>query len=464
LGRRRLLLAGTLGLVSVLAFMLTYLLLQSTNLALLAFGGVLGIAVVFTEPFVGLIAYFLFLYIRPQDFARAMQGLPIMLALGAVTALLLILHMAVKKRRIVITDAPQNWLMLWLLAAIFLSNMSHMLVDGAIGEVMDFIPILVMYFLITNLVTTERRLKLTINLMLLLTLVLCFSGVMQHLTGFGFGGQESYKGRIQAIGIFNDPNDLAMALVIVLPFVLLKVMDPAPPAHKLFAALAAGGLIYTLILTASRGGLLAFAALAMIMFSRRYGKVPGLAIGGVIMVALMALGPRMATISTEEASAYGRIQAWGLGLDLFEMYPLLGVGAGQYTEYHFRTAHNSFVLGAAELGLFGMLPWVMLIYITMKNANFMSRHLRDARMEDVAIYIDTIRYGLIAYCLSAYFLSRTYSELLFILVGLGAAATAIFVRATGERYVLIERKDFVYSFLWFVGAWLFTKGFLYTAW
>jgi len=232
-GRRRLLLAGTLVIVSLLAFMLTYLLLQDTNLALLAFGGILGIGIVFAQPFIGLITYFVFLYIRPQDFARAMQGLPIMLALGAVTALLMVLHMAVKQRRIVITDAPQNLLMLWLLAAIFLSNMSHMLVDGAIGEVTDFIPTLVMYFLITNLVTTEKRLKFTVNVLLLLTLVLCFSGVLQHITGVGFGGQESYKGRIQAIGIFNDPNDLAMALVIVLPFVLLKVLEPAPPWQKL---------------------------------------------------------------------------------------------------------------------------------------------------------------------------------------------------------------------------------------
>lgn len=464
MGRRRILIFGTLAVISLLAFLLVWLLLQSVNLALVVFGAIVGGAVVFTEPYIGLIIYLVFLYIRPQDFVPAMQGMPIMLALGAVTTGLMFLHMAVKQRRIILTDAPQNWLMLWLFAAVFVTNMVHMLVPNAIEQVTDFIPKLVMYLLIANLVTTHRRLKGIINLIVFLTLVLCFSGVMQHLTGVGFGGMDAYKGRIRAIGIFNDPNDLAMALVIALPLLLLKLIERVPPWQRILATLATGFLVYTLMLTESRGGLIAFAVLIMIMFARRFGNAIGAAVGGVVLVAVVALGPRMGTISTEEASAYGRIQAWSLGLDLFQQFPLFGVGAGQFTEYHFRTAHNSFVLGIAEMGVFGMLPWIMLIYLTIKNSAFIGKHLRDAGMQDIGIHVDTVRYGLIAYCLSAYFLSRTYSELLFILVGLGAAITQMFVSASGERYVLIERRDFVYGLLIIVGCFLFTKVFLIFAW
>jgi len=204
--------------------------------------------------------------------------------------------------------------------------------------------------------------------------------------------------------------------------------------------------------------------LMIILFARRFGIVPGLILGSFLMLAVFVVVPRMMTISTDEASSYGRVQAWGIGIDLFEQFPLFGVGQGSYTDYHFRTAHNSFVLCAAELGTFGLFPWIMLIYLSIKNNHFVSRNTSSAHMEEVAIYADTVRYGLIAFALGAYFLSRTYSDLLFVLIGLSVATTRIFVEAAGEEYKLVERKDFVYSFALLVAAWAFTKGFLYFAW
>jgi hypothetical protein len=140
------------------------------------------------------------------------------------------------------------------------------------------------------------------------------------------------------------------------------------------------------------------------------------------------------------------------------------VGYNNFTEYHFRTAHNSFVLCAAELGIFGLYAWVTLIYLSIKNNTFMSHELKAAGQRSLALYVDTVRYSLVAYCLGAYWLSRTYSELLFIMIGLSTAVTQMFVRASKEKYVLLERKDFVYAFLCTIGGWLFTKVFLYLAW
>jgi O-antigen ligase len=172
----------------------------------------------------------------------------------------------------------------------------------------------------------------------------------------------------------------------------------------------------------------------------------------------------MGTISTEEASAAGRVEAWSVGLNLLQAYPLFGVGAHNFTEYHFRTAHNSFVLCAAELGMFGLLAWVMLIYLSIKNNEFIAAEVSGMRMRDIAVYVDTIRYGLIAFAVGSYFLSRTYNELLFIFVGLSAAVTNIFVRESGGRYALMEKRDFVNTLLWTAGVWVFTKAFLLFAW
>ncbi len=462
---RKLIVAAIMLLSCFLAFALTYLLIQSPKIAIMGYVGVLGMAMIFAEPFIGLVNYLLFLYIRPQEYVAGMVGMPIMLLIGVATLGLMIFHMAVKYRGLPLTRAPQNLLMLWFLAALGASHMAHLYLNGALQSMQNFIPTLVMYLLITNLVVNTKKLRFTINLMVVLTIVLAASGIVQFYTGTGFGGQEMYKGtRIQGVGIFSDPNDLALALVIVLPYLFLKLSEPSRAWEKILAAAAMLVLVYALYLTSSRGGMLAFGALMLILFSRRFGVGPGIILGGALMMAVFVVVPRMMTISTDEASSYGRVQAWGVGLDLFEEFPLFGVGQGSFTEYHFRTAHNSFVLCAAELGTFGLFPWIMLIYLSIKNNHFVSRNTASAHMQEVTIYADTVRYGLIAFALGAYFLSRTYSELLFVLVGLSVATTRLFVDGSGEKYKLVERKDFVYTFMLMVAAWAFTKGFLYFAW
>jgi putative inorganic carbon (HCO3(-)) transporter len=365
--QRRITVALIFVVTCVIALGVTALLLRSTALGMVAVTAFVGGIVLFIEPFVGLVIYFLLLYIRPQDYVTALIGKPIMLLVGVATFALMMVHMAVQKRSLRLAGAPQNLLMLWFFAGIMLSSLATLYMPDVTEAFTDFLAILVMYLLIANLVTTPRRLAFTINLLVILTLILAAQGIVQYFTGAGFGGQQTYEGRIQAVGIFSDPNDLGLALVMVLPYVFLKLADRVKPWEKLLAFIALALLVYALYLTQSRGGLMAFGALMMILFSRSMGKVLGYGLGGLAMVALFVLGPRMSTISTGEASAYGRIQAWAVGIDLFEQFPIFGVGYGNFTEYHFRTAHNSFVLCMAELGMFGFYAWSMLLYLSIKN-------------------------------------------------------------------------------------------------
>jgi len=52
---------------------------------------------------------------------------------------------------------------------------------------------------------------------------------------------------------------------------------------------------------------------------------------------------------------------------MFKHSPIFGVGARQFTEHHFLTAHNSFVLTLAELGFPGMIMFVSIVYLTFKS-------------------------------------------------------------------------------------------------
>lgn len=461
---RKLIVAAILLLTCVLAFALTYLLLQSTELASVACVGVLSVGLIFAQPFIGIANYLIFLYVRPQEYVEILAGVRIMLLIGVTTFALMILHMTVKKRAIALTPGPQNLLMVWFLLAIAVSQLAHFYVMGAWEAMQDFFSTMVMFLLITNLVDNRHKLGIAVNLVVLLTLFLAGQGIYQYFTGAGIGGEELAEGRIQAVGIFNDPNDLALAFVIVVPYLFLRLVEGKKPRERVLAFLALAILVYALFLTASRGGMLSFGMLIIILLSRKFGKAQGIILGSLVMIAVFALGPRMMTISTDEASAYGRIEAWSIGMSLFGDFPLFGVGSGSFNEYHYITAHNSFILCAAELGIFGLFPWMMMIYLSIKNNNFVSRHSAKAGMSDITIYSDAVRYGLMGFAMAAFFLSRTYNDLLFILIGFSVASTHLFVKESAGKYQLIESRDFIYTFGLIVGMWMFTKVFLMLAW
>jgi O-antigen ligase len=461
---KKLLTALALVAVSLTSFALSYLLLQSTKFATVIFSGIVALTLFFIQPFVGLINYFLFLYVRPHEYVTALTGIPVMLLIGAATLVIMLVHMVVKKHASEFARAPQNWIVLWFLAVITASQLQFMFVRGALTATQDFVSVVLLYFLVANLVNSESKLKFVFVFIVAVTITLAVQGIFQYFTGTGLGGQEMYRGRIQAIGIFEDPNDLAMALVIVLPFLFFVMTEYGSPGARLVSAVAIAVLLVALFLTDSRGGMVSFAMLSFLLFARRFGWLAGIALGVVLVGVMFVASARMAEISTEEGSIYGRIEAWAVALDLFEQHPALGVGAGNYTEHHFRTAHNSFLLCAAELGFIGYFPWIMLLYISIKNLGFIAKEAVSRDMGNVVLYVESARYALIAYATSGFFLSRTYSELLFILLGLATAITHMFVKKTGERYKLVERSDWIATLVITVGGLIFMKLFLYWAW
>jgi hypothetical protein len=439
---RRIIVVGTFIGACVIALGFTLLAMKSLKLAVGGWLGILALTMLFIEPFIGLVNYLAFLYIRPQDFVPSLQGMPIMLMIGAGTAALVFLHQAVRHRRLVFARVPQHLLVLWFYVAVVVSQMARMRLHGALEASLEFVPTVVMYFLVVELVTTPRRVKIVFNLLVHLTLALAVQGLVMHFTGAGFGGKEAYQGRIQAVGIFSDPNDLALIINTVLPLVILWLFESRSLLVKLYSFGIIIIFVYAIFLTASRGGLLCLGLMAILIGMRKFGKIVGVGAGLAIMAALVVLGPRMNTISPEEASSYGRLEAWVVGMQLFKNSPLFGVGFGNFMEYHFRTAHNSFVLCAAELGLIGLYPWLMMIYMSLKNTRFVEKELRADGQKDFARYAYAAELALLLFVAGALLLSRTYHPSFFVLIGLCAAISNVFVAQSGQRFVLIEKRDF----------------------
>jgi O-antigen ligase len=124
--------------------------------------------------------------------------------------------------------------------------------------------------------------------------------------------------------------------------------------------------------------------LALVFFAVRHdrGLLKVIAVLVVVFVLVTpGVLPRAESIvrdvpSGEDTSSMGRVQLWIVGAHLFSEQPLTGVGTGDYAHMHDLTVddypqwdaglrgrgpHNSYVKIAAENGLLGLVPFLVLV-------------------------------------------------------------------------------------------------------
>ncbi len=243
--------------------------------------------------------------------------------------------------------------------------------------------------------------------------------------------------RIRGLGFLADPNDLAQAFVSAVPLVFLLWRRRRVVRNTAFVLLPVGALVWGILLTRSRGALVALAVLpvaAALAKLRRRHRRPAMATAVLISIPAFII---LFGYAKADESAYSRLEAWSAGLLMLRSSPVWGVGSGLFTEHHERVAHNSFVQCFAETGLVGYFLWLGLVVMTLKQLSAVGDFAADA---DSARWASALRLSLVAFLVAALFLSRTTSPLLFFLASLPAALVGMVAReervAFGGRWWL----------------------------
>jgi hypothetical protein len=84
------------------------------------------------------------------------------------------------------------------------------------------------------------------------------------------------------------------------------------------------------------------------------------------------------------------MEAWAVGLDLIKSHPFFGVGFERFGEFFFITAHNTIIVCAAELGMYGLFWWVMFVLPTIRDSIVCSASKVDTPTEDDFSYDQAI--------------------------------------------------------------------------
>jgi O-antigen ligase len=312
-------------------------------------------------------------------------------------------------RNVRIRSSP---LLPWI-AVFFLWSVATVVVHApgsAIAAITEIAICVALYLLIAHGIQTFRALHVVAGTVLAMVILVCFVGVHQGLAPMGcvivdqssqsdttagtpdgrpcdsvracylgevepgaeyacehiglLGTTSIGGGRVRYLGVLQDPNELSLAGGVGLPLAFaLGARRKKALSGAVVSAVTLALVLLCAIMTGSRGGQLVILGVLGAYGLKRFGA-KGLLLGPVVAAPLLLLGGR----SGEEASSstLERLDCWASALSIWRSHPLVGVGLGQFTEYNYMTAHNSYLLALAELGVPGMLLFSIVLYLSAK--------------------------------------------------------------------------------------------------
>ncbi len=432
------------------------------------------------------VLYLFAYYLTPTTLFGPLAALHVELIL----AVLVVLVSLPKLARSFIFKTPQSLALLGMTVAVFLSMLIGMRwPGGAVHSVLNFIPNIFAYFLICLHCDSKRKLQVLVVMLFFVCVFVIAHGYADLLrveaqnlspqTGTPLRGSplsgltdqerlqlwdmehpyllaqnpdtENQLFRIRGLGDINDPNDFGQVIVCLIPLVFIFWRPKGGLFNAACVLPPAGILLFGVFLTHSRGALVAVLATAIMAARRRIGTFASVLLAAVMFAAAKALhftGGR--DISAD--SGADRTGLWGMGLEMLKSHPLFGVGFSNFKDYcgcgH--TAHNSIVVCAAELGLFGLFFWALFLFSTGRDALSIASPLQvgegtpipaeESQFGAPAATVDTVdreeilRLGrllilsLTGFLVAALFLSRAYVLTLFLLGGMTEAVFEMAVR------------------------------------
>jgi hypothetical protein len=314
------------------------------------------------------------LFIRPAEFSPALYGLPVYGV--CIVACLVVAYPAVaaQARPAELAARPVNACVVGMLAAIVLSHLSNLELIRAWADGSGFLKLLLYYLLLISVVDTPARLSRLLGWLGLCAALVSTLAVLHYheivsvpAIKFlrdsldGSGDEESLIERLGSTGLFQDPNDMSLMLVMAVTVSLYQIIE----RRRFFWLAPLVLFLHALLLTHSRGGFLGLLAALSTLLLARFGR-KAVPLGLLVLPAVFALfAGRQTEISLSQGTGQTRVQLWLEGIILFVRHPLFGIGGNRYEESAGHVAHNSFIHSYTELGLLGGTLFLSAFYLAI---------------------------------------------------------------------------------------------------
>ena len=260
----------------------------------------------------------------------------------------------------------------------------------------QFFKAFVFFYFTSTLIDTPRKLKLLLGVFLACQVFRVLEPLYLHLTE-GYWGSSASMANWESMNRLSgspydivNPNGLAAIVLTVIP--LLHYLTTSSVTGRLIYISVLPAVLYALVLTASRSGMIGLAAIFGLLFIKSRHKI------FLVTVAAAAVAftvPRLSADLTDRyvsifddnaknaATADERVDGLKHDLEVAKRRPLFGHGLGTSTEAnaHFgtfgRPSHNLYTEVLQELGLVGLVIFMAYLWSVLASMHGLARTLRQ---------------------------------------------------------------------------------------
>lgn len=331
-------------------------------------------------------------------------------------------------------------LLLAMTLVIHLSMTTAFSITWSIRYYIDFMQWVVIFFLITTIVSTRERFY-TLFLVFFLCALKIAIGTSKNwaMRGFGFTSW-GLKG---PSGYFENSGELAILMLILFPigFYLYKALkDDVRKWEKVVLLAAVICPVLTILGSSSRGAQLALLVQIFIMFWRQIFKpkvIIGILITGYIgwQVLPQEQKDRYTTIGTDKSSMQRQLY-WENGWEMMKDHPALGVGYYNFRPYfetfypedvlydYAELPHNIFIQIGTDAGFAGLFVYLLIIANSLlkSRVTFISSRREQTQQDEVYHFLwPALKVGIIGFVIAGQFVTVGYYPFLWISIALQTA-------------------------------------------
>lgn len=300
-----------------------------------------------------------------------------------------------------------------------------------------YIKAVLFFLMMINVIRTRRRLMGMVWLSLSIGVVLSYMAIGMYMRGEM--KVEDYRVGMEIGGMFENPNEFSLHLVMMLPLTITLAIASRNKLMKVVYLAMTGIMLFANMITYSRGGFLGLIAASGFLAwklgrkNRLIVSSSALLIGGLITVlAPNNFGLRVLSIFIPGLDAAGSSDQrrellersilvslrnpWGIGIGNF---PIVGV--------HNLVSHNAYTQVSSELGILGLIAYLIFIISPFRKLGAIDRTLFAKDNLDWFYYFSIgLQGSFIAYFVASFFASVAYYWYVYYLVAYAVAFRRVY--------------------------------------
>jgi len=314
----------------------------------------------------------------------------------------------------------------------------HRMYGANLTTFLELVPNIIGYFFAIVHFRTPQRLRFVRAALVVIALFVLCNGLIELPYSYASGTETPYvlaggtsldtmEFRIRGLGMLHDPNTYAQLLLLIIPLLFVAKREDGLGVKWVVVLLITALFLVAVYLTGSRGAVLGMAVLLGLFLVRRLkatGALITTVVGGLVLLAVNTYRTRTISMS----GGMDRLAIWSDGMSYFKSQPIWGIGPRGFMDTYGMTAHNSYLLIAAELGSIGYFLWMSMVVVTFIQLNRIP-HTATKSDPSIGRWALALKISLGGYMFTSFFLSRAYELPLFMLLGM---CGGIIVAAGGD--------------------------------